>query len=148
MYILPSSLIPSQKGLSTKTSLFALFIPKSSNEMQIQLHQQLQEVQEQQLARLAVSFKKINLIFSSMTLYYTIQKMNPANPALNGTVTNATTDAVATRFMNGVRFNIVGYPADKKINNIIRFLVEHGGAIYKEKLDPNEIDLIVVCFLC
>ena len=35
---------------------------------------------------------------------------------------------------------------DKRISNIIRFLVDHGGATFKEQLDPNptQTELIVV----
>lgn len=63
----------------------------------------------------------------------------------NGAVAPVIAEA---KFMLGTKFNIVGYPADKRITNIIRFLTEHGGAIYKEKLDPNDIDIIVVSTPC
>lgn len=46
--------------------------------------------------------------------------------------------------MKNVKFSILGYPADQRVNNLIRFLTEHGGAIYKSKLSPGDIDLIVV----
>lgn len=55
MYILPSSLLPSQKILcsNNKTSLVAIFVPKTAQEIQQQLQQQLQEVQKQQIAKLS-----------------------------------------------------------------------------------------------
>jgi hypothetical protein len=52
------------------------------------------------------------------------------------------TDGV--NFMKGVKFSILGYTADKRITGLIRFLTSHGGAIYKEKLEPGDVDLIVV----
>lgn len=50
-----------------------------------------------------------------------------------------------SRFMNKVRFSIVGYNLqDKRISNIIKFLTEHGGAEFVESLSPSKVDMIVV----
>lgn len=48
--------------------------------------------------------------------------------------------------MKGIKFSIIGYANDKKLTNIIRFLVDCGGAIYKEKLD-EDIDILVVNYI-
>lgn len=117
----------------------------------VQYH--LQQIQKQQLARLASSGEPF------IPPVDNAPKSEPFKVGLDGVSTpSINVTAPGKQFMRDVKFCILGYapsttplppnatdPA-KRVSNMVRFLTEHGGAIYLDKLPPNptSVDIIAV----
>eukprot|EP01119_Soliformovum_irregulare_P015872 TRINITY_DN4531_c0_g1_i2.p1 TRINITY_DN4531_c0_g1~~TRINITY_DN4531_c0_g1_i2.p1 ORF type:complete len:770 (-),score=257.37 TRINITY_DN4531_c0_g1_i2:86-2395(-) len=134
LYILPSSLLPSQKSvLGNRLSLYVVVIAKPM---------------EYQWAPEAVK---------------SVSQLQPRDPSLSsnsgGSIAvpslshNPTTFPAPTApsgplpsgpFVPGLKFTLIGYQKDKRFNGVVQFLTTQGGAIFKEKITPGDIDLIVI----
>lgn len=169
LYFVPAPMIPSLKTMNLKGSLFGFVIPKFQIEPHgmdtvgmVPMSRQPSKFEAVPVTQIPVYTPTITQSISPIALSYTppvsntLPSLAPQYPQYTPAVPYVAQEQAARFFMKDVKLCILGYglqtPAPhpdvvKRVNGIVKFLTEQGGAIYFDKL-PNEgtsLDLIVVC---